>query len=224
MKTLGTIIATAIITALLTSAAWVFLYNQADRDRPPAEPQIAAAPDRVPAEIEMPMDEDSSEAALSVDRTFRADQSTTADLMAKQLAIPVLGYDPADLTPQFGDGRSGGRVHQAIDLMAEEGTPVVAVDDGVLVKFFDSDRGGITIYQFDPTETWVYYYAHLASRADDIEEGDAVRRGQVIGTVGSTGNADPSGPHLHFAIERLGPEKNWWEGEPVDPYPVLSAQ
>ena len=101
---------------------------------------------------------------------------------------------------------------------------MLAVDDGVLVKFFDSDLGGITIYQFDPTETYVYYYAHLDARAPGIAEGDAVRRGQVIGTVGSSGNAADDGPHLHFAIEKLGPEKNWWQAEPVDPYPALAAR
>lgn len=220
MRTFGIVLTTAIITALLTSAAWIVLYNAASRDEsPPAatgtNEQEPPPPAPAAAEIAVP-DE-------TPDIVFTPQATATSDLMAKTLTIPVLGFDAADLTPQFEDGRGGGRQHLAIDLMAERGTPVVAVDDGILVKFFESERGGLTIYQFDPTETFVYYYAHLDSYAEDIEEGDAVRRGQVIGTVGSTGNANDDAPHLHFAIERLGPEKNWWQAEPLDPYPVLSA-
>ncbi|MHB9878947.1 M23 family metallopeptidase [Pacificimonas sp. ICDLI1SI03] len=215
MRTFGIILATAILTALATSAAWLFLYERTDRAAPP--PQMVDTPTNAipPEEIATDPPEDI---------VFSPSPSATPELMAKELTLPVAGYDLSDLTPQFDDSRGEGRAHQALDFMAARGTPVRAVDDGVLVKFFDSDQGGITIYQFDPTESWVYYYAHLDSRADDIEEGDAVRRGQVIGTVGSTGNADDDAPHLHFAIEQLGPEKNWWQGEPVDPYPVFAVQ
>ena len=219
MRTFGIVLATAIITAIITSAAWLYLYEFRDSPQEGASPPDLVSADPVtpspPREVAVPVEGDI---------VFTPSSPATSDLMAKDLAIPVLNYDPSDLTPQFDEARGTERAHQAIDLMADEGTPVVAVEDGVLVKFFDSDRGGITIYQFDPTETFVYYYAHLQKRAEGIEEGDSVRKGQVIGYVGSTGNADPSGPHLHFAIERLGPEKNWWQGTAVDPYPVLSAE
>ena len=93
--------------------------------------------------------------------------------------------------------------------------------EGRIVKLFTSAAGGLTVYQFDPSETYCYYYAHLDSYAAGLVEGQTVRRGDVIGTVGTTGNAPPGTPHLHFAIFRLGPEKQWWEGEPIDPFPLL---
>ncbi len=108
--------------------------------------------------------------------------------------------------------------------MAPRNTPVVAVEDGRIAKLFTSELGGLTIYQFDPTETYTYYYAHLDHYAPGIKEGDRVARGQVIGYVGSTGNASPEGPHLHFAIIRMGPEKKWWKGQAINPYPVLSGR
>lgn len=146
-------------------------------------------------------------------------ETTLDDLTAKQLLIPVPGTDAKDLHSQFYDPR-GGQGHEAIDIIAPRGAPVVATDDGTIVKLFLSKPGGITIYQFDPTETYAYYYAHLDRYADGLAEGDIVRRGQVIGYVGSTGNA--ATPHLHFAIFRLGPEKQWWKGEALDPYPALT--
>jgi peptidoglycan LD-endopeptidase LytH len=142
------------------------------------------------------------------------------DLIAKRLTMPVLDAKPERLTPQFYDAR-GQRGHEALDIMAPTGTPVVAAEDGTVAKLFTSAGGGLTIYQFDPTETYAYYYAHLDHYADGLAEGDTVMRGQVIGFVGSTGNASPDAPHLHFGIFRLGPEKQWWKGEPLDPYPAL---
>ena len=118
-------------------------------------------------------------------------------------------------------GCAGGRVHNAIDIMAPRGTPVLAVADGRIEKLFLSKPGGRTIYQFDPTEQWSYYYAHLQRYAPGLAEGDHVKRGEVIGYVGSTGNASADAPHLHFGIYRLGEEKRWWTGTPVNPYPLL---
>ena len=99
--------------------------------------------------------------------------------------------------------------------------PVRAVEDGRIAKLFTSEAGGLTIYHFDPSETFAYYYAHLDRYAAGLEEGQRVRRGQVIGYVGSTGNASEDAPHLHFAIFRLTPERQWWKGEPINPYPIL---
>lgn len=139
------------------------------------------------------------------------------------LVIPVQGVAASDLAPTFDDDRGEGRVHEALDIMAPAGTPVLAVADGHVEKLFDSDRGGITLYQFEPSGRYAYYYAHLQGYAPGITEGRALRQGEVIGYVGSTGNADPSAPHLHFAIFRLGPERRWWEGTAIDPWPLLAT-
>ena len=137
------------------------------------------------------------------------------------LLIPVQGIAAPALLDTFNDARSEGRRHDAIDIMAPAGTPVLAVADGRIEKLFLSDRGGITLYQFNPDRTRAYYYAHLQRYADGIAEGQALRRGQVLGYVGATGNADPSAPHLHFAVFALGPEARWWEGTALNPYPML---
>ena len=143
-------------------------------------------------------------------------------LRTRNLVVPVSGVERRVLTPTFSDPRAGGkRVHEALDIMASRGTPVVAADSGTIVRLFQSKPGGTTIYQFDPSGTYCYYYAHLDRYAEGVAQGSAVERGQTIGYVGSTGNASPDAPHLHFAIFRLGPEKHWWEGVAIDPYPVL---
>lgn len=139
------------------------------------------------------------------------------------LLIPVQGARAAELSDTFTDARSEGRSHDAIDIMAARGTPVVAVADGHVEKLFTSERGGLTIYQFEPTGRYAYYYAHLDRYADGLAEQQPIRRGQVIGYVGFTGNASPDAPHLHFAIFQLGPERKWWEGTAINPYPLLTA-
>ncbi|MET0656334.1 MAG: M23 family metallopeptidase [Pseudoxanthomonas sp.] len=143
---------------------------------------------------------------------------------ADGVLLPVQGITREQLQDTFTDARSQGRSHDAIDIMAAAGTPVLAVADGHIEKLFTSERGGLTIYQFEPSGRLAYYYAHLQSYADGIAQGQAVRRGQVIGYVGSTGNANPAAPHLHFAIFLLGPERNWWQGQAINPYPVLMGR
>ena len=141
------------------------------------------------------------------------------------LLLPVQGVAASDLRDTFADGRDANqRGHEAIDILAPRGTPVLAVDDGRIAKLFLSQPGGITIYQFDPTGRFAYYYAHLDRYAEGLAEGQAVRRGSVIGYVGATGNASPDAPHLHFALFRLGPEKQWWKGEPVNPFSHLGGK
>jgi murein DD-endopeptidase MepM/ murein hydrolase activator NlpD len=140
------------------------------------------------------------------------------------LLIPVQGKTAADLSDTFSDARSEGRTHDAIDIMAGRGTPVVAVADGHVEKLFTSERGGLTIYQFEPTGRYAYYYAHLDRYVEGLAEKQTIHRGQVIGYVGSTGNASPEAPHLHFAIFLLGPERQWWKGSPVNPYPILTMR
>lgn len=146
----------------------------------------------------------------------------SGDLARRELLVPVQGIGREQLADTFGDARGGGtRPHEALDIMAPRNTPVLAVEDGKIQKLFTSDQGGLTIYQFDPAETYAYYYAHLDRYADGLKEGQAVRKGQVIGYVGITGNASPDGPHLHFAIFRLTPEKQWWKGDPLNPFDAL---
>ena len=144
------------------------------------------------------------------------------DLAQRDLLLPVQGIRREGLRDTFAEARGQGRVHEAIDIMAPRNTPVLAVEGGKIVKFFSSNLGGLTIYQFDPAEIYCYYYAHLESYAPGLKEGDLVARGQVIGYVGSSGNAGPNNPHLHFAIFRLTPEKHWWQGQAINPYTVLT--
>lgn len=138
-----------------------------------------------------------------------------------KLLVPVDGIAPAKLTDTFDQPRGNERHHEALDIMAPKGTKVLAAADGKIVKLFTSKPGGLTIYEFDPTEKYAYYYAHLDRYVDGLQEGAQVKRGDVIGYVGTTGNADPNAPHLHFAVFELTPEKQWWKGTPVDPYPLL---
>jgi murein DD-endopeptidase MepM/ murein hydrolase activator NlpD len=144
-----------------------------------------------------------------------------ADLLQRNLLVPVQGVPRTKLTDTFDDARGQGRVHDAIDIMADRNTPVLAIEAGRVVKLFTSKLGGVTIYEFDPTETYCYYYAHLDHYAPGLKEGDQVTRGRVIAYVGSTGDASPDAPHLHFEISRLHPDKKWWQGDPINPYPIL---
>lgn len=140
------------------------------------------------------------------------------------LLVPVQGIAADQLQDTFTDARSEGRVHDAIDILAPSGTPVLAVADGTVEKLFDSERGGLTVYQFEPRGRYCYYYAHLDRYAEGLAEKKVIKRGDVIGYVGSTGNANPAAPHLHFEIHLLGPEKQWWKGASINPYPVLRGE
>lgn len=144
-----------------------------------------------------------------------------ADLKRRDFDMPVEGVNPDQLVRSFEDRRSGSRPHEAIDILAPRNTPVKAVEDGTIARLFESKSGGTTIYQFDPSEQYCYYYAHLERYAEGLHEGEKVRKGQVIGYVGTSGNAPKNTPHLHFAIFKLTDAKHWWEGTPIDPYDVL---
>lgn len=142
-------------------------------------------------------------------------------LSSRKLVFPVHGVDPSQVRDTF-DERRGKTRHEALDIAAQRGTPVLAVDDGRVAKLFKSVPGGNTIYQFDPSERYAYYYAHLDRYAPGLIEGARVKRGDVIGYVGNTGNASAGPPHLHFAIFKLGPERKWWRGEAINPYPYFA--
>ena len=137
------------------------------------------------------------------------------------IGMPIAGLTHSELRDSFTE-RRGGHRHEAIDILEPRGTPVVAVDDGFVRKIFESVPGGHTVYQFNRSETLCYYYAHLDRYAPGLREGQALHRGDVIGYVGTSGNAPPNTPHLHFAVSRLGRDRRWWEGVPIDPYPLLS--
>ncbi len=136
------------------------------------------------------------------------------------IGLPIAGMKIADLRDTFDETHSGHK-HEAIDIIEPRGTPVHAVVDGTIMKLFLSKPGGITVYQYDRDRVLCYYYAHLDRYADGLKDGMQVSRGDVIAYVGSTGNADPGTPHLHFAISELGPEKHWWQGVAINPHPIL---
>lgn len=165
-------------------------------------------------------------ARINGNTTATNSTSSTATLIQASgsgLQVPVQGITPSQLSDTFTDARSAGRTHDAIDIMAAAGTPVLAVADGHIEKLFTSKLGGLTIYEFNSDNTLAYYYAHLQRYADGVAEQQTVKRGQLLGYVGSTGDASPEAPHLHFAISVLGPEKQWWKGVAINPYPELGG-
>ena len=173
-------------------------------DSPEPNPTLSAPRPTVPAPAPAPVGADVIKA-----------------LEDRDLVVPVQGIEPSQIVSNYDDDRGGGRSHEALDILAPRGTPVLAIEDGRIVKLFTSARGGLTIYQFDPSERFCYYYAHLDAYASGLSEGQIVKRGQTIGYVGTTGNAPADTPHLHFAISKLGDDKKWWDTVPLDPAPVL---
>ena len=199
-----------------------FAFHALTKARP--EPPVASAVEASPPvarpatqTAQIPLSPDPTPAALVA--TAHADQPRNGALL-----VPVLGVKAVQLSDTFNETRGGKRRHEALDIVAPRGTPVIAADDGRIVKLFTSIPGGLTIYQFDPSEKLAYYYAHLEGYAADVTEGRQVKRGEVIGYVGTTGNANPATPHLHFAIFELGPEKRWWKGTAINPYPLLGGR
>lgn len=200
----------------------VFLGEKGRLTQPPDASASLAAPSRVPSvkrQVTAPGEETHAEEEPV--RTRAEPRTPARPIGGAALLIPVEGVEASALTPMFNDKRSGGRAHEAIDIMAPRGRPVRAVAGGTVRKLFLSRAGGITLYQESRDRKLMYYYAHLDSYADGIREGSVVRRGQLLGYVGSSGNANPDAPHLHFAIFQLPATREWWKGEPIDPYPYL---
>jgi murein DD-endopeptidase MepM/ murein hydrolase activator NlpD len=147
----------------------------------------------------------------------------TPTIGTSSLRLPIDGMNLESIRGSFYETRGNHR-HEAVDILASRSTPIHAVQNGTIARLFLSKQGGITIYQFDPSGRLCYYYAHLQRYADNLREGDAVSQGQVLGYVGTSGNAPPNTPHLHFAVFELTDEHRWWKGRPIDPYPLLTGQ
>jgi murein DD-endopeptidase MepM/ murein hydrolase activator NlpD len=202
--------ATAVVTAILTSAFWIFAYNVT---RAPREPNgtVTAAGD-----------------VATVDPKGGPPIAVAegVEVGPAGLAIPVAGVKADQLVDTFTQARAGGaRRHDAIDIMAPEGTPVIAAAPGTVDKlFFSNGGGGITIYVRSADNRWIYYYAHLSAYAPGLAEGQQVQRGQAIARVGHTGDANAAAPHLHFAINQMNAGERWWQGTPINPYPLLAGK
>jgi peptidoglycan LD-endopeptidase LytH len=148
--------------------------------------------------------------------------AAVADLRQHGLSLPIEGAKVESMKGGFDERRDdGGRPHEAVDILAPRNTPIHAVDDGVVAKLFQSKAGGTTIYQYDPSGRYCYYYAHLERYADGLRDGQHLARGDVIGYVGTSGNAPPDTPHLHFAVFELTAARQWWKGLPLDPYLIF---
>lgn len=161
----------------------------------------------------------SSPSVSSVSSVVKPETQITR--IEKPLIIPVAGVRPDQLIDTFSQSRSEGRTHDAIDIMAPAETPVLAAANGQIQKLWQSERGGITIYQLSADQKLIFYYAHLARYADGLTEGKQVRQGDVIAYVGDTGNAGAGNYHLHFSIAAVSDPKRYWEGTNINPYPLL---
>jgi peptidoglycan LD-endopeptidase LytH len=204
------VVTTAIVTAILTSAFWIFAYNTG---------ALATADEqKVKPAGDVAVVDPASGPPVAI--------AEGLEVGPAGLAIPVQGIKAKQLTDTFTQARAGGaRVHDAIDIMAGEGTPVIAATEGKVEKLFYSDGGGgNTIYVRSPDQRWMYYYAHLQGYAPGLAEGQQVKQGQVLGRVGHTGNASAEGPHLHFAINQMKADEKWWQGTPINPYPLLAGK
>lgn len=199
----------------------------------PAVPDTAAAPNLPANPVPPPEGAPSASGAAdrSADRvateppaaasgTAATAPATLHPAPALHLAMPIAGIDPNQLTDTYTDARAGHR-HEALDIAAPQGTPVMAVAEGNVAKLFTSKEGGLTVYQFDNTQQYAFYYAHLDRYAPGLKEGMLLRKGDTLGYVGTTGNAPKNAPHLHFAVFKLGPEKQWWKGTSLDPLPMF---
>ena len=189
------------------------------RITPGASSTVSITPDPNSATSREPQPSATAQTSPTVSSVTSADLDY---LRARALLIPVAGVKASQLRDTFNDTRSESRAHQALDIPAPMSTPVLATTDGEILKLYQSERGGITLYQLDPSGQYVYYYAHLSGYAPAITEGTIVRKGQELAYVGDTGNAGIGNPHLHFAISKLTSPRRWSGGDPINPYPFLT--
>jgi murein DD-endopeptidase MepM/ murein hydrolase activator NlpD len=176
---------------------------------PSAAPKVAPAPEKRPTLATVAM-VPSSRTAAAIER-----------LRNKELMIPVAGASPSRIEDSFTAGRDGERQHHAVDILAPRNTPVVAADDGTILRLATNSLGGITIYAADRDRQFVYYYAHLDHYRGGLTVGQKIQKGDTLGFVGTTGNAPKDVPHLHFQIMFWPADGKYWNGEPINPYPIL---
>ena len=199
-KLIASNLVTAAVVAAVTSAFWIAAYGGEDEVEPAGDSVVLEKP--------------------------KVEVAEGLVVGPAGLAIPVAGIEAKELSDTYTQARAGGaRVHDAIDIMAPHGTPVLAAAPGKVEKlFFSKGGGGITVYVRSDDGRWIYYYAHLEEYAPGLTEGQKVSRGARLGSVGSTGNANPTGPHLHFAVHQMAKDEDWHEGSPVNPYPLLASK
>ena len=214
----------AAIVAVLAAAGVVTGWALRDGLPVPAVPTTSAADPVTPRGVVHPplLGAGSSPAIGGAAGTSdAADEAAITALRQRGLRLPIDDTDVERLKGMFSQLRGENPAHEAVDILAPRDTPIHAVDDGTIAKLFTSHAGGLSIYQFDPDQRFSYYYAHLERYATDLVDGQRVTRGEVIGYVGTSGNAPPDTPHLHFAIFEVGADHRWWGGRPIDPYLVL---
>jgi murein DD-endopeptidase MepM/ murein hydrolase activator NlpD len=183
-----------------------------------AAPGLASATEH-PAMAAAPPAAAPSARAPAPSSRVNAPVATSGNVGPRRLRVPIDGSDPELWRGAFEQRRGGGsRAHEAVDILSPRNTPVHAVENGTIAKIFESKQGGHTVYQFSADGRLVYYYAHLERYADGLREGQSISQGDVIGYVGTSGNAPPGTPHLHFAVFELGSDKRWWQGQAIDPY------
>ena len=197
------VLVTAVLSAALTSAFWLVAFNRGSISQ-----------------------QTGSDGQEQKQTRPQLPQQPAVVMGPGGLALPVAGVQPDELVDTYTQSRAGGaRVHNAIDIMADHGTPVMAAAPGTVEKlYFSEGGGGTSVYVRSPDGQWIYYYAHLQDYAPGLAEGQQVKQGQVLGTVGSSGNASPDGPHLHFAVHRMAEGQSWHEGTAVNPYPLLAGR
>ena len=142
-------------------------------------------------------------------------------ILGRGLLLPVAGAAVSQLRDTFDEGRDVGRVHRALDILAPRGTAVLSADDGRVLRVRPNALGGNTVYATDPGGQVVYYYAHLDAYQPGLAEGATLARGDVLGTVGTTGNAPKDTPHLHFQVMRMPADGKYWDGDAINPYPLF---
>jgi murein DD-endopeptidase MepM/ murein hydrolase activator NlpD len=213
-----TVIGLSFAIGALAEAFLTWRLDQSETAAPIAE---ASAPAMASTPPNARNAERASDPALAAATTGVLEHSEVVEVLRDRDPMLPVDVDRDDLRDTFSDAR-GSRTHDALDIMAPRHTPVRAVEDGTIAKLLNSQGGGgITVYQFDPSGSFCYYYAHLDRYAPGLREGQAVERGDTIGYVGNTGNASRTAPHLHFAIFRMTAERKWWEGDPINPYSVF---
>jgi len=175
-----------------------------------------------PLEIAAALRTDSTRTLEVIDSSLAATPAE-ADLAAlrRELVVPVAGVTKAALRDTYDEMRGGTRKHEALDIPAPRGTAVLAATPGRVLKLFNSTAGGLMVYATDSTERFILMYGHLDAYQPGLADGQPLRRGQTLGTVGTTGNAPPAVPHLHFAVARSADVRQWWKGLPVNPYSLL---